>query len=342
MVGFCFNCPQFYWPHLPRVHLNRVTLLGAHRVTLTISLLATTLLVSSPFMSRSLMAETARDKHAVVPLNKDERAIKPGTTIDTQQAKEARRLFQAVSRLLSETAEERSKAHKLPSESDFLVPPLWRETKEQRMQDIQNLLEAALDVVTDVPLVNIQKRIESSRSRISLIEDQITSLREKRLSAPDDAMLPGILTDTVTSLDEEIEDLQKRIRANKKEIDTAYGEIHQGLRKSGVDISRDQLELLLGSVVGGDMIKMVAAFQAARQVDERLGDLMTEAEGEIKTSRRYFAMHAALFAMLLHAQNHILDKIDNVYMNRMHAILKDIRKARALGGEPEPDEGTEE
>ncbi len=243
--------------------------------------------------------------------------------------KEAKRLFQAVSKLLSQTAQERSKAHKLPSESDFLVPPLWRETKEERMKDIQDLLDAALDVITDVPLVAMQNRLDQSRSAINTLEDQITQLREKRLSAPDDALLPGILNDTVTSIDEEIQDLEKRIAANRDAIEKAKDEIHLALKQSGLTVTRDQLDLLLGSVVGGDMIKMVAAYQASHQIDQRLADLMTQSGGEIKTSRRYFAMHAALFAMLLHAQNHIIEKIDTVYMRRMGQILSDIRKARA-------------
>lgn len=246
-----------------------------------------------------------------------------------QESKESRRLFQAVSKILSDTAKERSKAHKLPSESDFFVPPLWRETKEQRMKDVQELLDAALDVVTDVPLVTIQKKIDRSRASINSLETQITQLREKRLSAPDDALLPGILSDTVASLDEEIVDLEKRITANRAEIGKSKIEIQQALQRAQLNVTSDQLDLLLGSVIGGDMIKMVAAFQASRQIDQRLGGLMTESGGEIKTSRRYFAMHAALFAMLLHAQNHLIDKIDQIYMKRMNQILVDIRKARS-------------
>lgn len=288
------------------------------------------LLSALVYFAAPLHAETPKGSNKeTVDSNKQKNSKAPAKRGLNDAHPEARRLFQAVSRLLSQTAEQRGKANKLPSESDFLVPPLWRETKERRMQGIQDLLDAALDVVTDVPLVNIQKRIETSRNNISEIEDQITELRERRLSAPDDALLPGILSDTVSSIDEDIVELQKRIDVNRTEIEKAHGDIHQALQKSGVDISRDQIELLLGSVVGGDMIKMVAAFQAARQIDGRLSDLMIESDGEIKTSRRYFAMHAALFAMLLHAQNHIIDKIDQVYMKRMQEILKDIRRARA-------------
>lgn len=264
--------------------------------------------------------------------------LSPKSQIETTQEKralnsekdqEAKRLFQAISKILAQTATQRHAANKLPSESDFLVSPLWSETKESRMQDVQELLNAALDVVTDVPLVAIQKRIDAANARINSIETQITELRERRLSAPKDALLPGILSDTVASIDEEIVDLNKRISENKKEIRKAKLEIQSALFASGIEVTGDQLELLLGSVLGGDLIKMVAAFEASRKIDERLAELMTEAGGEIKTSRRYFAMHAALFAMLVHAQNHVIEKIDKVYMKRMAAILKEIRRTRA-------------
>ncbi len=264
---------------------------------------------------------TETQKQTEVPLVK--------RSLNGKEDKEAKRLFQAISKLLSKTATQRHAANKLPSESDFLVSPLWSETKESRMKEVQDLLNAALDVVTDVPLVTIQKRIDAANARINAIENQITELRERRLSAPSDALLPGILSDTVASIDEEIEDLNKRISENKKEITKAKLEIQSALFASGIEVTGDQLELLLGSVLGGDLIKMVAAFEASRKIDERLAELMSEADGEIKTSRRYFAMHAALFAMLVHAQNHVIEKIDKVYMKRMAAVLKDIRRARA-------------
>lgn len=269
----------------------------------------------------------------------DEGDLRPGAalkkTLDQDKNRplladdaEARRLFQAVSKLLSDTATQRVDANKLPSESDFIVPPIWRETRERRMESVQELLNAALDVVTDVPLVEFQKQMEASRANISALEDQITSLREKRLSAPDDALLPGILSDTTSSIDEEIEELKKRITANEAEITKAKSEVQAALQRSGLMVTSDQIDLLLGSVVGGDMIKMVAAYQAARKIDERLSTLMDDAQGEIKTSRRYFAMHAALYAMLLHAQSHVIEKIDQVYLKRMGDILASIKKAR--------------
>ena len=46
-------------------------------------------------------------------------------------------------------------------------------------------------------------------------------------------------------------------------------------------------------------------------------------------ARKYFAMHAALFAMLVHAQDSTIRKIDTQYMPKLDAILKDLAAAKA-------------
>ena len=52
----------------------------------------------------------------------------------------------------------------------------------------------------DVPVVDIQKRIEQRRQAIRALEDTILKLKETQLTAPTDAFLPGIVTETVDSL----------------------------------------------------------------------------------------------------------------------------------------------
>jgi hypothetical protein len=59
--------------------------------------------------------------------------------------------------------------------------------------------------------VDIQRKIEGLRRNIRDLDDRIVRLREKQLTAPKDAMLPGLLTDTVDSLNGDIEESKKKI-----------------------------------------------------------------------------------------------------------------------------------
>lgn len=281
--------------------------------------------------SQTSLAETNLDnvRSALDRLVRQTTNSKPKAAREEFDYGEASRLLAAIDALLEETAERRRDTNKLPSKKDYMVAvPPWTETREDRRDKIRELLNSALEIVTDVPIVQYQETIKKRRASIGELHNQIATLRERKLDAPKDALLPGLLNDTVSSLDTEIEDLKQRIEANKKEIGQVKAKIGEALSSKGIAISDNQLDLLLDSVLGSDLIKLVAVFDAAKKIDHRLGALMKENSENLVSARRYFAMHAALFAMLLHSQEELLNKIDNVYLKRLKRIKDDVRSAR--------------
>ncbi len=256
---------------------------------------------------------------------------------------QARKLMAAIDAVLQDTAKNRADQKKLPSKDEFLVPPLWTETREDRDGKVKALLEAALGIVTDVPIVDIQKKIEGLRRNIRDLDDRIVKLKEKQLAAPKDGVLPGVWTDTIESLGKDIEETKKRIEANKGEIGTAKGEIAAALSNAGVQMAPEQLDLLLDGVLSGDLMRLVAVFNAAKMIDGQLAKLMAASGDNTAAARKYFAMHAALFAMLVQAQDAAIAKIDSGYMPKLDAIIKDIATARGkttdlLKAENRPDQ----
>jgi len=241
---------------------------------------------------------------------------------------QARRLMGAIDSILQDTARNRGEAKKLPSRDEFLVPPIWTETREDREAKIKNLLDSTLAVVTEVPVVEVQKRIETLKNNIRDLDERVVKLREKKLVAPKDGFMPGYVTDTVESLQKDIEDAQQRITANKSQIDKAKGEVYEALAKSGIQMTREQVDLLLDGVLSGDLVRLVAVFNSAKAIDAQLAKLMTQSGENIAAARRYFAMHAALFAMVVHAQDATISKIDTQYLPKLEAITKDIAAAR--------------
>ncbi|MBN9267882.1 MAG: hypothetical protein J0I75_25570 [Hyphomicrobium sp.] len=256
---------------------------------------------------------------------------------------QAQRLMKAIDAILSDTARNRGEARKLPSSSDFIVKPLWTETREDRERKIRDLLDAALGIVTDVPVVESQKKIEGLRKNIREIEDRIVKLREKQLTAPKSALIPGVTADTVDSLERDIADSKTRIDLNRDQIAAAKEEIRAALAKSGIELGNDQIDLLLDGVLSGDIVRLVAVFNSAKLIDGQLGKLLAASGENIGAARKYFAMHAALFAILVHAQDSMIDKIDKQYMPKLEAIMKDVEQARAktnqlLRAENRPDQ----
>ncbi|MGE3917280.1 MAG: hypothetical protein AB7F78_16440, partial [Hyphomicrobiaceae bacterium] len=256
---------------------------------------------------------------------------------------QALRLMRAIDAILQDAARNRGEARKLPSKDEFLVPPIWTETREDREAKINNLLEATLGIVTDVPVVEVQKRIETLKRNIRELDDRIVKLREKQLVAPKDGFLPGYVTDTVDSIAKDIEDSQKRIGDNRGEIARSKREVYDGLAKSGIQMTPEQVDLLLDGVLSGDLVRLVAVFDAAKAIDAQLARLMAQSGENVGAARRYFAMHAALFAMVVHAQDATIAKIDKQYLPKLEAITKDVaaareRTAELLRAENRPDQ----
>jgi hypothetical protein len=262
---------------------------------------------------------------------------------DDAAYRQSQKLLAAIDDILARAAEARAKMNELPSKETYVIPPLWKETREDREANIRRLLDSVLEIVTDAPVVELQEKLQKSRRSITALKDEIASLRERRLHAPEQGFLPGVLTDTQGSIDDAVANRQERIKANEEEIGRIKKEIQAALTQSGVEIGDAQLDLLLDSVLGEDMIKLVTAFQAARAVDDRLSDLLNQSNENPKAARRYFAMHAALFAMMIHAQDMLIEKIDTIYMAKLRTILRDVQRARTdanrlMAGKNRPDQ----
>jgi len=179
----------------------------------------------------------------------------------------------------------------------------------------------------------VQKRIEGNRRNMRELDDRIVKLREKQITAPKDGMLPGLVTDTVDSLGKEIEEAKKKIELNREEIRAAKSEMQRALENTGVQLAPEQVDLLLDSVLSGDLVRLVAVFNSAKLIDAQLGRLLGASGENIGAARKYFAMHAALFALLVQAQDQLIAKIDKQYLPKLSAIEQDIRAARAKTAE---------
>ena len=139
----------------------------------------------------------------------------------------------AINSVLRDAADTRAGADKLPSRDDYVIPPFWKETREDRNAKVRHLLDAALSIVTNTPVIETQKRVELLRHNIRELEDANVKLKEKQLLAPKEANFPGILTDTISSLQDQIAENDQRIDANRVEIKSAKAKIAASLKVRG-------------------------------------------------------------------------------------------------------------
>ncbi len=238
-------------------------------------------------------------------------------------------LLAAIGKILKRASEERQSAKNLPERDQFLFPPLWTETREDRESSVRQLLDSALDIVTDAPILKLQEEIAKQREKIAAGRDKIARLREKRLDAPESGLMPGILTDTQSSINKTIEALEDDIKVREADIARIKQDIGNALTAAGIELSKEKLDLLLDSVLGSHLLKLVTAFEVSKIADQKLATLLNQSKDDLKAARRYFAMHAALFAMLVEAQGLLIEQIDTIYLVRLDKIAADVARTNA-------------
>jgi hypothetical protein len=241
---------------------------------------------------------------------------------------EARRLFAALDAVLESLAVKRDGVEGLPREEEYPMGSLFAETQEEREQKIAQLLNEALDVVLETSVRGIQDRIDDNTDAVQALEDQLIGLRERRLKAPSESAMEGILGDTVESIEREITLLEAEIDRRQAEIDAANEELRQALARSGVSISPEQFELLRRSVLSADVVTLVAVYNAVKTINGQLAELLGQSGDNPKAARKYFAMHAALLALLAHAQTLAVENIETIYLPRLEAVENETKAAR--------------
>lgn len=268
----------------------------------------------------SVLAEEAGLPQAAAPSSA---APAPQAPLDTSGL-QSQALLASIDKTLKRAAAARETAKTLPARDNFLFEPVWTETREEREKEVRELLDSALAVVTDAPVLKLQEDIVQQRDKIAWDRDRIATLREKQLGVPQSGFMPSFFSDTKESIDKSITTLDADIKHREAAILRSKEEIGKGLAAAGVTLSKDQLDLLLDGVLGGDLLKLMAAFEVAKIADQRLGALVQQSGEDLKSARRYFAMHAALFAMLVEAQDMQIGRIDKVYLAKLADITSTI------------------
>jgi len=279
----------------------------------------------------SLRAEEAQPKAVSAPPPPPSGAAAPEARqapLDTSGLR-SQALLASIDKILKQAAADREEAKTLPSRDKFLFEPVWTATREEREKEVRDLLDSALAVVTDAPILKLQEDIRKQQEKIAANRDRIATLREKRLEAPQPGLLPSIFSETKESVDKSIATLEADIKQREADIIRIKQEIGRGLAAAGVTLSQDQLDLLLDGVLGSDLLKLMTAFEVAKIADQRLGALVKESNEDLKSAHRYFAMHAALFAMLVQAQDMLIERIDKGYLARLRDITGNIDQTGA-------------
>ncbi|MEM7530406.1 MAG: hypothetical protein AAF416_22680, partial [Pseudomonadota bacterium] len=261
-----------------------------------------------------------------------EAAQEPSTSLSLER-------FGTIREMLDEAAEARARARR--GEED-IVDRLTRSSPEDRANQ---LLAEAFEIVSDTPVTELRRRIGDAQDRIEEANREIAELREERLFAPEETSFWERAQGAKDRADVEaaIAALEAEIADREAFIARARKEFIEAMARVGSAVSEAEADLLLGGVTGGDILAIASAYSTVRDIAAELRRVVAESGEEISSARRYYTLHTTLIALLAHAQETFIAKIDEDYLPKLEEIEEEVRETRSetdrlLRGSPTPEQ----
>jgi uncharacterized small protein (DUF1192 family) len=203
----------------------------------------------------------------------------------------------------------------------------WLGTDQRsNREEINALLDTAVEILSTSPIQNYRERIRILQAEIEKARVGIADARQKRIAAPAESTLKKTVADydrQIQSLEDDIDRLTGELAAVKREF---AGE----LRQMGLDLGDDQIELLLSTVVGDNMIDLGILFDNVKAITQQLEVLVAQSGEDLQSARRYYGLYVVLLQALNRMHLQIEEAIGEQYVPQIDAI---IARAQALSGE---------
>lgn len=106
--------------------------------------------------------------------------------------------------------------------------------------------------------------------------------------------------------------------------------MREALAKMGVSVEEQQLDVLLSSVSGDDVLHLLLAADSIRKINQQILSLLQGGQGSVQSARKYTGVHMVLVDLYLQANLNVLGKIGSEYIPRLEEVMK---TARRLGDE---------
>lgn len=214
----------------------------------------------------------------------------------------------------------------LEQESETLPDSAWfSKDKIDSQNEINKLLDEAVAILSISNTAQTRQRIRDYEKKIRELKQTISQYRQAQVSAP----IRSKWNMTVADYDAKIQQLTDLIDQHHEEINKLKTQFAQQLSDKGLSITQEQLEVLLSSVVGDDIIQSSIVYDNIKQISQQLMTLTIQSGEDIDSSQRYYGMYTVLLKTLLYMQQTFINNIDEKYQPKIVQIVADVHTLKA-------------
>lgn len=213
-------------------------------------------------------------------------------------------------------------------QKDLPESSFFGEDKQSNTKKYEALLDQVFAILIGSELQNARQEYNFLEMKIEQAGDEITVLLKERIGAPEKTWNP--LKKTRTKIDEKIADLREDIEGLTARKADLKKTMREALAKMGANVEEQQLDVLLSSVSGDDVLHLLLAADSIKKINQQILSLLQGGQGSVQSARKYTGVHMVLVDLYLQANLNVLGKIGKEYIPRLEDVMK---TARRLGDE---------
>jgi hypothetical protein len=202
----------------------------------------------------------------------------------------------------------------------------FRRDRRDAQEDIAQLLDESVAILSTSPVQQYRERIRALEQQIEAARSDIASYRKERVAAP----TKSLTAKTVDDYDRLIDERERNIERFTDELGRIKGEFAADLRGIGLELSDEQVEFLLSTVVGDNLVDLGIVFDNVKSITVQLEQLVRDSGEDLQSARRYYGMYVMLLRALNQMHLDVEQAIEQRYIPQINAIAD---RAQTLSAE---------
>ncbi|MBV0933017.1 hypothetical protein [Marinobacterium weihaiense] len=208
---------------------------------------------------------------------------------------------------------------------------LFGRDQSSARSDLDEMLDEAMALFESSRINELRSQYRALEVKIAEQQRTLSMLRAERVLAPAEdeslksKLIPGdTLKRMVASTRGDYDRLIISADTNLKAYQSSQTEVVEALRialdELGLSLSEAQLQSLLASVVGDDMVQMTVVFNSIREVTGQLVEMVAASGEDLAYSKQYYGMVVVLHRMVGLMQEQFIHDVKNEYLPKLESF----------------------
>ena len=212
-------------------------------------------------------------------------------------------------------------------------------------EDLDDLVQEAIGVFESDLISGLRAQYRKLEDDLESERNRLTGYRAERILASREdpslraKLVPGetlkrFVAVSRADYDALIETTQQNIANLEEEKANTIVQMSKALNAIGVELNSDQLEVMMASVIGDDIVTMSVVFNAIKDMTNQLAELTQESGENLAHAKKYYGMVVMLHRIIAAMQENFVKQVDEKYLPKLEEYRQtaqaNIKESREL------------